>query len=155
VDDFRIKTDGRRARSRSDGTVATFLKALIVPAMIALALAAVSFSSRPAQAFETARELAAQCKGVDVSVLRSERDAHIPGTSAASQCWGYMQAMQDLLALVDDDGKRIMGVCPNEQTSLLQMTHTFVGYAERHSSDLSNDAALIVVQALKETFPCP
>jgi hypothetical protein len=147
----------RRARSRNgDGTAGTFRKALIAPAtMITLALVAISLSSRPARAFETARELAAQCQGVDVSVLRSERDAYIPGTSAASQCWGYMQAMQDLLALVDDDGKRIMGVCPNEQTSLLQMTHTFVGYAERHSSDLSNDAALIVVQALKETFPCP
>jgi hypothetical protein len=147
----------RRARARSgDGRVGTFRKALAAPAaMLALALVAVPFSSRPAQAFETARELATQCKGVDTSTLRSERDAYIPGTSAASQCWGYMQAMQDLLALVDDDGKRIMGVCPNEQTNLLQMTHTFVGYAERHSSDLSNDAALIVVQSLKETFPCP
>jgi Rap1a immunity proteins len=147
----------RRARARSsDGTAGTFRKAITAPAaMMALALVTVPFSSRPAQAFETARELATQCKGIDASAPQSERDAYIPGTSAASQCWGYMQAMQDLLALVDDDGRRIMGVCPNEQTSLLQMTHTFVGYAERHSSDLSNDAALIVVQSMKETFPCP
>jgi Rap1a immunity proteins len=147
----------RRARSHSgDGTVGTFEKALTAPAaMIALALVAVPFSSRPARAFETGRELAAQCKSVDASALRSERDAYIPGTSAALQCWGYMQAMQDLSVLVDDDGKRIMGACPNEKTSLLQMTHAFVGYAERHSSDLNNDAALIVAEALKETFPCP
>jgi hypothetical protein len=123
--------------------------------MIALALIAVPFSSRPAQAFETARVLATQCESVDASALRSEHDAYIPGTSAALQCWGYMQAMQDLLVLVDEDGRRVMGVCPNEQTSLLQMTHAFVAYADRHSSDLNNDAALIVVQALKEAFPCP
>jgi hypothetical protein len=122
--------------------------------MIALALVVLPSSSRPAQAFETARDLATQCKSVDAFALRSERDAYIPGTSAALQCWGYMQAMQDLLVLVDDDGRRIMGVCPSEQTSLLQMTSAFVGYADRHSSDLSNDAALIVVQALKEAFPC-
>jgi Rap1a immunity proteins len=147
----------RRARSRSsDGTVGTFRKAITAPAaIIALALVVMPFSSRPVQAFETARELASQCKSVEASALLSEHDAYIPGTSGALQCWGYMQAMQDLLVLVDEDGRRIMGVCPNEQTSLLQMTHAFVGYAERNSSDLSNDAALIVVQALKETFPCP
>src|SRR5277367_1075341 len=147
----------RRARSRSNnGKVCALRKAVAAPAaMIALALVSVLLSSRPAQAFETARDLATKCKSVDASALRSERDAYIPGTSAALQCWGYIQAMQDLLVLVDDDGKRIMGVCPNEQTSLLQMTHAFVGYAARHSGDLSNDAALIVVQALKEAFPCP
>jgi hypothetical protein len=140
----------------SDGTVGIFRKTPTAPAtMIALALMAVPFFSRPARAFETARELATQCKSVDASALRSERNAYIPGTNAALQCWGYMQAMQDLSVLVDDDGKRIMGACPNEKTSLLQMTHAFVGYAERHSSDLNNDAALIVAQALKETFPCP
>lgn len=137
----------RRARSRSNAVAAP-------AAMIALALVVLPSSSRPAQAFETARDLATQCKSVDAFALRSERDAYIPGTSAALQCWGYMQAMQDLLVLVDDDGRRIMGVCPSEQTSLLQMTSAFVGYADRHSSDLSNDAALIVVQALKEAFPC-
>jgi hypothetical protein len=147
----------RQARSRTNvGKVGIFRKTAAAPAvMIALALAGVLLPSRSAQAFETARELATQCKSVDASALRSERDAYIPGTSAALQCWGYMQAMQDLLVLVDDDGKRIMGVCPNEKTSLLQMTHAFVGYADQHSGDLSNDAALIVVQALKEAFPCP
>ena len=96
----------RRARSRSNnGKVGSLRKAVAAPAaMIALALVSVPLSSRPAQAFETARDLVTQCKSVDASALRSERDAYIPGTAAALQCWGYMQAMQDLLVLVDDDG---------------------------------------------------
>jgi len=33
----------------------------------------------------------------------------IPFTQKALVCWGYMQAMQDLSALADEDGRRIMG----------------------------------------------
>ena len=48
-----------------------------------------------------------------------------------------------------------MGICPNEQTTLLQLTHAFAAYARHHSDDLDNDAALTVIGALKEAFPCP
>jgi CTP synthase (UTP-ammonia lyase) len=150
-----IPSRGARSCTGND-MVGIFREAVTASAAImALALLAVSFSSRPAQAYETAHELAAQCKSIDTSTLPDSNDVLIPGTKGALQCWGYMQAMQDLFVLVDEDGRRIMGVCPNEQTSLLQMTRAFVAYADRHSSDLHNDAALIVVQALKETFPCP
>lgn len=124
-------------------------------AAILFALLVVSSSSRQARAFETAHELATQCQSISTSAAPKGNDVFIPGTKGALQCWGYMQAMQDLLVLVDDNGRRIMGVCPSEDAGLLEMTHAFVAYAGRHSADLNNDAALIVVQALKEVFPCP
>jgi hypothetical protein len=94
---------------------------------------------------------------VKVSTLRrlAGRDVFIPATKEALQCWGYMQAMQDLSVLADENGRRIMGICPNEQTTLLQLTHAFAAYARHHSDDLDNDAALTVIGALKEAFPCP
>jgi hypothetical protein len=108
-----------------------------------------------AHAFESARELATQCESVDVSNMQSGTDVLIPGTKTALQCWGYMQAMQDLSVLVDDKGRRLRGACPSERTTLLQLTRAFVAYVDRHSDESDNDAALIVMDALRESFPCP
>jgi hypothetical protein len=40
-----------------------------------------------------------------------------------------MQAMQDLSVLADENGHRIMGACPPEQTTTLQLVRSFVRYA--------------------------
>jgi hypothetical protein len=108
-----------------------------------------------AHAFESARELAAQCKTVETSNIQKGTDLFIPGTKEALQCWGYMQAMQDLSVLVDENGRRLMGACPDERTTLLELTRAFVAYADRHSDGSDNDAALMVMAALREAFPCP
>jgi hypothetical protein len=124
-------------------------------AVMLLALIILLLPSRQAKAFETARELAAQCQSVTSAAKQRGRDILIPGTKGALQCWGYMQAMQDLSVLSDQSGKRLIGACPSEQTTLLQLTRAFVGYARRHRDDLDNDAVLTVIKALQEAFPCP
>jgi len=132
------------------------MKRLAAPTAITLlALVGLPQFSRQAQAFETGHELAAQCASVDTSTTTGTLDVLIPGTPGALECWGYMHAMQDLVVLVDRDGQRIIGACPNEQTTILQITRAFTAYANRHSNELDDDAALIVVQALRESFPCP
>jgi hypothetical protein len=134
----------------SRGTAAAVAIATLLVPSIGWLLAAPS-----ANAFETARELARQCQSVASAAKPSGRDVLIPGTKGALQCWGYMQAMQDLSVLSDQNGKRLMGACPSEQTTLLQLTRTFVAYARRHPDDLDNDAVLSVIKALQEAFPCP
>lgn len=139
-----------------DAVVARFPKAAKAPlTMMLLAATIVLLAPQRADAFESARELAAQCESVEASSMQSGTDALIPGKKGALQCWGYMQAMQDLSVLVDEKGRRLMGACPNEQTNLLQLTRAFVAYADRHSDESDNDAALIVMDALRESFPCP
>jgi len=65
---------------------------------------------------------------------------------------GYMQAMQDLSVLADEDGRRIMGACPPQRTTLLELIQAFVSYARSH--ELPDNAALAVTRALQEAFPC-
>jgi len=65
-----------------------------------------------------------------------------------------MQAMQDLSVLADEDGRRIMGACPPERTTLLKLIQAFVSYAHSHTDELPNNAALAVTRALQEAFPC-
>jgi Rap1a immunity proteins len=139
-----------------DAAMARFRKAAKTAiAMVLFAATCVLLAPHPADAFESARALATQCESVDASNTQNGADALIPGTKAALQCWGYMQAMQDLSVLVDEKGRRLMGACPNEQTNLVQLTRAFVAYADRHSDESENDAALIVMDALRESFPCP
>src|SRR5262249_16368680 len=49
------------------------------------------------------------------------RHIYIPSTREALTCWGYMQAMQDLSVLADENGNGIMDACPLEQTTTLQI----------------------------------
>jgi hypothetical protein len=46
--------------------------------------------------------------------------------------WGYMEAIQDLSVLAEDDGRRLLGSCPPEQITLLQLIRSFVSYAHSH-----------------------
>ena len=66
----------RRSRQRnSDATAASFRKAVAAQTAM-LALIVVLFSSRQAQAFDTAHELAARCESVDTSTTGRARCIH-------------------------------------------------------------------------------
>jgi len=118
---------------------------------ICLALAGLSLS---AHAMGSAPELADDCRSVLQAKTGAGEQIRIPFTKKALVCWGYMQAMQDLSALADEDGRRIMGACPPERTTLLELIQAFVSYARSHAGKLPDNAALAVSRALHEAFPC-
>jgi hypothetical protein len=62
--------------------------------------------------------------------------------------------MQDLSVLADEDGHRIMGACPPEQTTTLQLIRSFIRYARAHRSELPGNAAVVVFRALRGAYPC-
>jgi hypothetical protein len=65
-----------------------------------------------------------------------------------------MQAMQDLSVLADENGRRIMGACPPEQTTTLQLIRSFVRYARAHRKELPDNAVVAVFRALRGAYPC-
>jgi Ssp1 endopeptidase immunity protein Rap1a len=105
-----------------------------------------------AHAMGSARELADDCRSLLQAKPGTGEQIRIPFTKKALVCWGYMQAMQDLSVLADEDGRRIMGACPPQRTTLLELIQAFVSYARSH--ELSDNAALAVTRALQEAFPC-
>src|SRR5215471_15269823 len=105
-----------------------------------------------AHAMGSARELADDCRSLLRATIGSGKEIRIPFTKKALVCWGYMQAMQDLSVLVDEDGRRFMGACPPRRTTLLELIQAFVSYARSH--ELPDNAALAVTRALHEAFPC-
>jgi hypothetical protein len=60
--------------------------------------------------------------------------------------------MPSPVVMADEDGRRIMGACPSQRTTLLELIQAFVSYARSH--ELPDNAALAVTRALQEAFPC-
>jgi len=107
-----------------------------------------------AAAVEDAHELAGDCQSLERGAKGAGRHIYIPRTREALTCWGYMQGMQDLSVLVDENGHRIMGACPPEQMTTLQLIRLFVRYASTHRSELPGNAVVAVFRALREAYPC-
>ena len=110
--------------------------------------------SQNANAVESARDLASYCQKLDRGTKGAAQNTQIPNTKEALLCWGYMQAMQDLSVLAYEDGTRIMGSCPPEQTTVLQLIRSFVTYARSHPDELEGNTAVAVFKALQHAFPC-
>jgi hypothetical protein len=124
--------------------------------MLALALFLIVLAApRDARAVDSPRQLASYCEMLERSTKGSGRQVRIPNTKEALLCWGYMQAMQDLFGLADESGARIMGSCPPEDGTLLDLVRSFVAYARSHPTELHGNTALVVAKAMQAAYPCP
>jgi Rap1a immunity proteins len=139
---MRISLDSRRAPTISYVCIGL------------IALVATLLSAWSAGAVESARELSIYCRIVERGVKGTGRHVYIPHTREALTCWGYMQAMQDLSVLADQEGDRIMGACPPEKMTTLLLIQLFGRYARAHPGELQGNAAVAVFRALQKAYPC-
>jgi hypothetical protein len=123
-------------------------------ALVIILVLLVAALPRDAYAIGSARELAGDCQTLLAGKHGSGERIQIPRTRKALVCWGYMQAMQDFAALVDENGRRMLGVCPPDEATLLDIVQAFVKYARAHGKDLPANAALAVTAALQSAYPC-
>ena len=107
-----------------------------------------------AAAIQNADELVGYCQSLERGAKGAGRHNHIPSTREALTCWGYMQAMQDLVVLTFTDGTRLLGAGPAEDTTLLDLIRSYVRYARAHPKDLQGSTAVAVINALQQTYPC-
>jgi hypothetical protein len=88
------------------------------------------------QAASLTRDLLNACQSLERGKRGTGQVIHIPKTSGALICWGYMEAMQDLSIWVDQSGNRIFGSCPPESTTTLDLIHAFVAYGRLHYREM-------------------
>jgi hypothetical protein len=122
--------------------------------ILVLALIAVLVWTQEISAIETPRRLANYCRILEKGVKGTGRHLQIPKTKKALLCWGYMEGMQDLSVITDQDGTRIMGSCPPEHETLLQLIHTFVAYARSHPKEFRGNTAVTVIKVMRQAYPC-
>ena len=112
------------------------------------------FAAMPRGAHASARELAGQCQMLLHGKHGGGEHIRIPFTKPALTCWGYMQAVQDFAALADENGKRVLGICPPNEATMLDIVQAYVRYADAQGKDLPDNAAVAVTQALQSAYPC-
>jgi Rap1a immunity proteins len=112
------------------------------------------FAAVPRDANASARELAGQCQVLLRGKHGSGEHIRIPLTKPALTCWGYMQAVQDFAALADENGRLVLGICPPDRATMLDLVQAFVRYADARGKKLPDNAALAVTQALQSAYPC-
>jgi hypothetical protein len=112
------------------------------------------FASEQAQSANPVGDLLNGCQILERGKRGTGQMVHIPKSKGALVCWGYMKAMQDLSVWVDENGNKILGSCPPERTTTLDLIHSFVRYGRSHRRQLPSNAALVVAKAFQQVFPC-
>jgi Rap1a immunity proteins len=102
---------------------------------------------------DTVKELLQSCEAVTHASKPSKGDAvDIP--PAGVPCWYYMSAIQNMSALTDEHGERLLGICPLADSTLMQFVQAFVQFAHKNRKDLYGNAAAFAISGLGEVFPC-
>ncbi len=113
-------------------------------------------SSLSAQSMESANELLGSCE----SFLRAYRPAgegfqlQAP-TAAMYECWGYINAVQQLSALIDEGRTTpITGACVPPEGTAVQIVRVVVAYLQKHPERLHERAGAVTLDAMRHAFPC-
>lgn len=101
----------------------------------------------------TPEELLQSCEAVINTARPAEGDTvDIP--AAGLPCWYYMSAIQNMSAVVDERGERLLGICPPTDSTLMDYVRIFVQYAHRNQTEDYGNAAALVLLGLSDAFPC-
>ena len=125
------------------------------PTFAALAVCCALLAPLKANA-TSANELLQLCKEM-LSETKSQTDGRIsfPLTFGNGLCWGFFDAFRGLSRLQSDDGsKTILYICAPAETTLTQLTRTFIEYAESNAQQLNDPAEIVALLALNKAFPC-
>jgi Rap1a immunity proteins len=100
----------------------------------------------------SARELLSSCD----AALRTLKGfgTNLSIAPAGQRCWNYMEAVQDMIALGDESGHRLLGVCVPEDGRIEGLVRAFTKYARAHADELETRASAVLLYALRDKFPC-
>jgi hypothetical protein len=129
-----------------------YLSALAAAVIVA---ATPAFGAEPASVIDSAETLAQACRSVERIVGSRSHKVKAFVTTNALLCLGYMQAMQDVATLVDENRQAVLGSCPDEQTTLIELIQAFLDYYGSHPDGASEKATIAVIKSFRIAYPCP
>jgi hypothetical protein len=122
----------------------------LIAAVLVLLSTPVAGAANNGAALLNGRDLAKACHVLKRGLAGKREQIKIPNTKDAFLCWGYMQAIQDLVVLTTP----IIGSCPPEGTPTLDLLRSFLRYARRDPDVLKANPAVAVLKALQDAYPC-
>lgn len=95
----------------------------------------------------TAKDLLFACASSSLSNLGRERQRY---------CSGFVSGVEEAVRLHRAQGLTYQerGFCVKEKTTSRELARAYTQYASRDSTDLDKPAALVVIEALEDVFPC-
>jgi hypothetical protein len=127
----------------------------VVVALVVTLLTVSNALAKEQVRIDSAHELARACRGLQAAASkRANPRAMVPVSNELLICLGYMQAVQDFTVLTDTNGTPIFGVCAPVDTTLRDLVQSFTKYAASHRDALNGATSVVVLQSLREAYPC-
>lgn len=142
--DLRKSAAPRGTRMRPDFLLAAILLVLPLPAMAADDTASESYF--PQQL--TARELMQACASSTLTKTGREKRRY---------CHGFVSGVEESVRLVHQKAslENAFMLCAPGDKSSRDFADAYMRFAAREEVDLNRAAALVVLEALRNTYPCP
>lgn len=121
----------------------------------AVIVATPALGAEPIGVIDSARTLAQACRSMQRTAQAAGRKAKTVVSADTVLCLGYMQAMQDLAVLTDENRQGLLGSCPAAATTLDDLIRAFLDYSRSHADRPSQNAALAVIRSFQLAYPCP
>ena len=111
---------------------------------------------------ESTEEMLSSC-GKLAEAKVQDGQVMVPQDFESGRCWGAFGVLLNLTRLIkidetkrlQDDTKRILGVCSSKENTRTQAIAIFVEYARRNPSLFHEEFWIVALDALKAAFPCP
>jgi hypothetical protein len=101
----------------------------------------------------TAEQLLQSCE-VLLRDAKFAPDGRVRVPSDGMRCWNYMQAIQDVSVITDEEMQPLLGFCAPPNSTLMQFIRIFVEHARRNTGELHQKGASVAQDALGIAFPC-
>lgn len=126
---------------------------LVFSLAAAVLVATPAFATEPGGVIDSAHSLARACRLVERTPTAGPKATRVPADAVV--CVGYMQAMQDLAVLSDENRQSLLGSCPAASTTLGELIRAFLDYSRAHPDRADENAAVAVIRSFQVAYPCP
>jgi hypothetical protein len=103
---------------------------------------------------QSAGEMLHACEILQRGMHMEGDKVFLPPGPDGSQCWGFMEAVDQYSTLADAAGKTLLNACPGESRSISAIVQLFVVYVRAHPEKQSLPAAAAAYNAMSDAFPC-
>lgn len=97
-----------------------------------------------------------QLKAKDLLIACSSSSITNLGRERQKYCHGFISGVEEAVRLLAQDSSSSTNkICAPDNLTSRNLAKSYTRYAAKKTTDLSKPAAMVVVEALTEDYPCP
>ena len=96
-----------------------------------------------------------QLKAKDLLIACSSSSITNLGRERQKYCHGFISGVEEAVRLLTQNSQSSSKICVSEKLTSRNLAKSYTRYASKKTTDLTKPAALVVVEALEQDYPCP